>query len=171
MISMRCVRQQMQCLRHTGCRAWMQTFIEQNLLKPTKEMSHRQVVVSASVGLWGGIFPVPPCTMPATLLCVLVYSAGVPKVQRFSVPMTALAVVVNELSLPVDLLMMPCFITLGQRAYQCVSGRALEDLQARPVETLRSFSTAFGLGIMVWASATPLVLGKIRVFGALAGKL
>ena len=120
----------------------------------------------------------PPCTMPATLLCVLVYSAGVPKVQRFSVPMTALAVVVNELSLPVDLLMMPCFITLGQRAYQCVSGRvlppcgeALEDLQARPVETLRSFSTAFGLGIMVWASATPLVLGKIRVFGALAGKL
>lgn len=73
MISMRCVRQQMQCLRHTGkayvklttfdslplmtfsilwgCRAWMQTWIEQNLLKPTKEMSHRQVVVSAGISM------------------------------------------------------------------------------------------------------------------------
>ena len=97
---------------------------EEHLVKPAKEMSQRQVVVSAglpvpqvvrlknltgaeaSVGLWGGVFPVPrspfspgpgeifqgnwaevpPCTMPATLLCVLVYSAGVPKVQRFSVP-------------------------------------------------------------------------------------
>ena len=71
--------------------------------------------------------------MPATLFCVLFYSAGVPKAQRFSVPweprcsqrvhhwqvvdrMTALAVVVNELSLPVDLLMMPCFMTVGQKA-------------------------------------------------------
>lgn len=156
----------------------MQACFEQNVIKPAKEMSQRQVVVSASVGFWGGVFPVPPCTMPATLFCVLVYSAGVPKVQRFSVPMTALAVVINELSLPVDLVMMPCFITLGQRAYQCLSGDtlpscsvALEDLQARPAETLHAFSTAFGLGIMVWALATPVVLGKIRVVGALAGKL
>ena len=128
-----------------------------------------------SVGLWGGIFPeagqhlmlkdlqrsgacahkVPPCTMPATLFCVLFYSAGVPKAQRFSVPcetrcsqrghhwqvldrMTALAVVINELSLPADLLMMPCFITLGQKA-----GLTLEDAWAGGIPVCGRRSAAF----------------------------
>ncbi|CAJ1348089.1 unnamed protein product [Effrenium voratum] len=160
-----------------GCRSGIPAWFDRNLFHPARDMSQRQVAVSACVGLWGGIFPVPPCTMPATLLCIMLYSAGVPKVQRFNVPMATVAVVINELSLPIDLALMPCFITLGQHAWTSFTGKslppcgeALQNLQAKPMETLRTFSTAFGLGIAVWASATPVVLGKIRVLGAIFAK-
>ncbi|CAE7224860.1 unnamed protein product [Symbiodinium microadriaticum] len=174
-MSLQCIRRQMRCLRQEGVRAWCQRHIDIHLIQPAREMTRQQVIVSAGVGFWGGLFPVPPCTMPATLFCITMYSAGVPKMQRFSLPMASVAVIINELSLPADLAMMPCFIMLGQRAYRSITGEdlapcseILKNIQAKPVETLCHFSTSFGLGIAVWTLTTPLVLGKIRVFGALS---
>eukprot|EP00441_Pelagodinium_beii_P013974 CAMPEP_0197671696 /NCGR_PEP_ID=MMETSP1338-20131121/77227_1 /TAXON_ID=43686 ORGANISM="Pelagodinium beii, Strain RCC1491" /NCGR_SAMPLE_ID=MMETSP1338 /ASSEMBLY_ACC=CAM_ASM_000754 /LENGTH=110 /DNA_ID=CAMNT_0043251645 /DNA_START=149 /DNA_END=478 /DNA_ORIENTATION=+ len=108
--------------------------------------------------------------MPATLACIMMYSAGVPRPQRFSLPMTGIAVVINELTLPLDLFMMPAFMKLGQTAYNELTGsdlnlstsELLRDLQEDPVETFRRFSTSFVLGISAWAAITPVVLGQIR---------
>ncbi|CAE8610058.1 unnamed protein product [Polarella glacialis] len=171
------VVRELRAMQRLGLRPWLLEWGKENLVRPARDMTRRQLVVSASVGIWGGIFPIPPCTMPATLFCIMFYSAGVPRLQRFNVPMASVAVVINELMLPLDLLMMPGFMLLGQTAYNkltdseldChVSSQLLEDLQEQPVETFKRFSTGFGLGILVWAAAAPLVLGQIRVLGALS---
>ncbi|CAE7193668.1 unnamed protein product [Symbiodinium pilosum] len=147
-MSWQCIRRQLQCMRQEGVRSWCQRWVDMHLIQPAREMTRQQMIVSAGVGFWGGLFPVPPCTMPATVFCITMYSAGVPKVQRFSLPMASVAVIINELSLPADLAMMPCFIMLGQTAYRSITGESLapcsevlKDLQAWRSNEMSSYTS------------------------------
>uniref|UniRef100_A0A7S2HTH0 DUF2062 domain-containing protein n=1 Tax=Alexandrium andersonii TaxID=327968 RepID=A0A7S2HTH0_9DINO len=165
-------------LRQAGLRSWATSWGRENLVRPVREMTRRQLVVAVSVGAWGGIFPFPLCTMPSTLFSVFAYSAGVPKRFRFNAPMGSIAILVNGLMFPANLTLMPCFIGAGQKAYShfrgeemdgvCFTREVVTELQEKPRETLQRFGAALGLGVAAWAMATPLVLGHIRVLGAVS---
>mmetsp|Transcript_14264 Transcript_14264/g.39372 ORF Transcript_14264/g.39372 Transcript_14264/m.39372 type:complete len:180 (-) Transcript_14264:213-752(-) len=164
-------------IRRLGLLPWGGRWLRENLMQPAREMTRRQLVVAATVGFWGGVFPFPPCTMPATLFCTVFYSAGVPRPQRFNVPMASVSVVINQLMLPLDLLFMPAFIMLGQSIYNrlcdakldfCVSPDLVAELKERPVEAIQRFGPYFGLGVMAWTAVTPFALGQIRMLGACA---
>lgn len=169
---------ELRVLRQVGLRSWARSWGHENLVRPAREMTRRQLIVAVSVGAWGGIFPFPPCTMPSTVLSMLFYSAGVPRRYRFNAPMGSIAMIVNGLMLPVNILLMPCFIAAGQKAYSIWRGEEIDgvhltrevvkELQEKPRETLHRFSASFGLGVAAWAAATPVVLGKIRVLGAVS---
>lgn len=159
-----------------GRRKLWSRFMEQCVV-PARSMSQRQLIVATAVGLWGGIFPCPPCTMPSTMFSMLFYSVGVPAPQRFNVPMGSIAMVVNTCALPLNVLLMPYFMMIGREVYTRSSGaevefeftpQLLQDLREQPVETVKKFGGCLSLGMLVWAAATPLVLGHIRVLGAVS---
>ncbi|CAK0843286.1 unnamed protein product [Prorocentrum cordatum] len=110
------------CRAPAGLVARARAWGAEHLLEPAREMTRRQLVVASAVGVWGGVFPIPPCTSPATLFCIGFFSAGVPRRLRFNVPMASIAIVLNELVLPLDLLLMPQFILAGMWADRALGG-------------------------------------------------
>lgn len=175
-----CVNGFLRGVRHKGLLASVRVWAETKIVQPTCEMTSRQVVVSTLVGLWGGLFPFPPCTAPPTFACIMLYSASVPKTLRFNAPMTGLAVVLNELILPLDIMMFPVFCGVGQQIYgQLVdssildasfSQETLQELKEEPWGTLKRFSGLFGLGVASWSAATIPILGGIRCLGAASSR-
>jgi len=153
---------------------WWRRWIHEHVLEPGRNLSRRQMFVSASIGIWGGMFPFPLCTSPLTALCILMYSLGVPSPQRFSMPMAGIAMVLNQLVLPVNLLFMPGFIMCGRYCYNTVTGEDrelhldkefLHKLGSNPRQTLEEFGFFIGLGAVSWAVMTIPVLVVIRGLG------
>jgi len=175
-------------IRQLGFLSWSHGFVDAKLIQPARQMTCRQVAVAVGVGAWGGVFPVPPCTSPATFGCIMFYSAGVPKAQRFNVPMISIAMVLNELILPLDLLMMPGFICVGQEAYSRLTDPEFlpqervkirrrntervnvmaEEMHDDLTASLQRFGKQFAVGAAAWAVATPAILGSIRCLGAVS---
>mmetsp|Transcript_6544 Transcript_6544/g.11368 ORF Transcript_6544/g.11368 Transcript_6544/m.11368 type:complete len:179 (+) Transcript_6544:116-652(+) len=165
---------------------WIKGRLEQKILQPCREMTVRQTFVAAAVGAWGGLFPIPPTTSPATVASILLYQRGVPAGQRFNAPMWGIAMFLNELITPLCILCTPGFMCLGDLAYTQLQVQSsetdmpseqqskksmtqlMEDLPSEPADLLRYVLKYFGLGCAVWAVATPFVLGNIRILGACA---
>jgi len=102
------------------------------------------------------------------------YSLGVPAPQRFNMPMAGIAMALNELVLPVNLLFIPGFIICGQYCYNTVTGEDrdlhldkefLHELASNPRQNLEEFGFFIGLGAVSWAFMTIPVLGVIRGLG------
>lgn len=162
---------QLTSMRNIGFRHWANALAQKHFVAPAKELELRQVVVSVSVGFWGGLCPIP-CTSAFTAASIMMYSWGAPKHQRFNAPMASIAIVVNELLLPVNLAALPGFVLVGASYYEYITGQeidcritkqVMQDLHEKPKETLERCGFCFGLGCAVWTAMTPLVLGYIRV--------
>mmetsp|Transcript_58848 Transcript_58848/g.137449 ORF Transcript_58848/g.137449 Transcript_58848/m.137449 type:complete len:177 (+) Transcript_58848:125-655(+) len=163
---------------------WIRGLLERKVVQPCREMTVRQTLVAAAVGAWGGLFPIPPTTSPATVASIFLYQKGVPERQKFNAPMWGIAMFVNELITPICILCSPGFMCLGDLAYTRLQVQSsetepselqsksitqiMEDLPSEPADLARYVLKYFGLGCAVWAVATPVVLGNIRLLGACA---
>ncbi len=134
--------------RYDRFKAWFIT----SLLHPITEMEAGQVGNCVSVGLWGGIFPIPG----ATSFIVLVMCWILPV--HFSAAMQTVAVATNVLITPVQWGVFPIFIIYGSYF--------LEDTTCDPVaiishftnpkisfvETIQTSSACIGGGCLVWSA-------------------
>mmetsp|Transcript_24072 Transcript_24072/g.44318 ORF Transcript_24072/g.44318 Transcript_24072/m.44318 type:complete len:189 (-) Transcript_24072:23-589(-) len=163
-------------MRRSGLKKYAQAWAHEHLIVPAKELTYRQLVVSASVGLWGGVSPIFG-TSVWTGAAIFMYSLGVPKRQRFNVPMAGVAMVMNEIALPLNLALLPGFMLSGTFCYNMAANEkidcpidkdAIQVMRDKPREFLGRFGFCYGLGCGMWAALTPLVLGKIRMVGAAA---
>lgn len=141
--------------RLVSLRRWMILHI----LHPVTEMEAGQVGNCVSIGLWGGIFPIPGATTFAVLILCWILPV------HFSAAMQTVAVAMNVLITPVQWAVFPLFIIYGSYF--------LEDATCDPVtiiahftnpkvsflDTLRDSSACIAGGCLVWtALGVPVVI-------------
>ena len=95
------------------------------MITPASELEANEISLSVSIGLWGGVFPVPAVTTFATILLAAIL--------RVSATQKALAFTFNMLATPLQLLSMPSFILMGNYFFQ-------DSATCDPLTLLASFS-------------------------------
>jgi len=124
-------------------------WFHQYVVTPAAELEAHEISLSVSIGLWGGVLPVPALTTVATILLAAIL--------HVSSTQKALAFTFNMLATPLQLLTMPSFIIMGNYLFR--------DSTCDPLTLLATFSdpnvtffTAIGnssaclcAGAVVWA--------------------
>lgn len=141
--------------RYERFRHW----VVEAVVHPITEMEAGQVGNCVSVGLWGGIFPIPG----ATTLAVLVMCWILPV--HFSTAMQSVAVAMNVLITPVQWGVFPVFVIYGSYFLEdtvCDPVSIIEHF-ANPklsfIATLQSSSACIAGGCLVWtAIGVPFII-------------
>ena len=130
---------------------------QEYVITPAKELSSEEISLSVSVGLWGGVFPVPAVTTFITLVLV--------GILQLSVTQKALALTFNMLATPLQILNMPTFILLGSSFFNMSNCEPLtllstfKDPNVGFFSTLMNSSACLSAGVVAWA-----VLGVPMVY-------
>ena len=130
----------------------------------SRRLTLRQLVVTILFGVWGGVFPIP-VTTTAALLVAIWFASFIPGLQ-FNVPMTTLAAAINVAVIPIDLMLLPHFISGGcwtmrqtPEELGCDLGpRFMTDIQEKPLATLQVYLICFSLAVGLWAVLTPFII-------------
>ena len=141
--------------RYERFRVW----VVDAVVHPITEMEAGQVGNCVSVGLWGGIFPIPG----ATTLAVLVMCWILPV--HFSTAMQSVAVAMNVLITPVQWGVFPLFVIYGSYFLEdtvCDPVSIIEHF-ANPkmsfIATLQNSSACIAGGCLVWtAIGVPFII-------------
>ena len=102
-------------------RAWF----SESIVMPVYAMDAGELGKCTSVGIWGGIFPVPAVTTVVTLFLLWVLPA------KFTPAQKALAIAFNLLVAPLQFLVMPVFVIVG--------GMLANGLSCDPVSLMAKF--------------------------------
>lgn len=122
---------------------------QEYVIAPASELEANEVSLSVSIGLWGGVFPVPAVTTFVTMLLVALL--------RVSVTQKALAFTFNMLATPLQLLSMPSFILMGNYLFReatCDPMTLLSTFNDPKVSiftALANSSACLCAGAVVWA--------------------
>lgn len=121
----------------------------QYVVTPAAELEVHEISLSVSIGLWGGVLPVPALTTVATLLMAAIL--------QVSSAQKALAFTFNMLATPLQILTMPSFILMGNYLFRDSTCDPLT-LLATFRDPNTTFFTAIGnssaclcAGVVVWA--------------------
>jgi hypothetical protein len=136
----------------------LRNFFMERIVKPSIAASAHQIGLSVAVGIWGGIFPVPAMATAVTVfLCTIVLF------KFFNSGMTTIAVALNVLLTPIQLVCMPLFMDLPHRILgfpACSVESFMYHMNNRPfMETIRTFGSC-----MIWAVVTWSVLALPLIF-------
>jgi hypothetical protein len=142
---------------------WLQT----HLFSPLYEMTLLEKVVSIFIGFWFGIFPVPGMSTPLLFIGVLCINRYVE--DPLTTAETTVCTAINLLSTPLMLILLPCWITLGQMLFghagSCDVSGLMHDLNSHGIiQTLKDFAQCLLLGVFAWLLYTPFFLSVALIF-------
>jgi hypothetical protein len=143
------------------------SWLVQHVLHPVTEMEAGQVGNCVSIGLWGGIFPIPGATTFAVLLMCWMLPV------HFSAAMQTVAVASNVLITPVQWGVFPVFIMYGSYFLEdtaCDPVTIIEqfaDPKISFVASVRDSSACIAGGCLVWAALGVPVVIVLSTFIAL----
>ncbi len=132
-------------------------WFEEKILEPARTLTQYQFSLSAAVGIWGGIFPIPAMTTVATLIITSVIF-----VREFNPAMTGIALAVNFLLAPMQLLCMPLFLGIPSRIAGLPSCNFINFLEWFKTKKIYQMFSSFGL-CMLWAAITWAVLAPVCI--------
>ena len=119
------------------------------VITPAAELEAKEVSLSVTIGLWGGVFPVPAVTTFVTMLLVALL--------RVSAAQKALAFTFNMLATPLQLLSMPSFILMGNNLFHDATCDPMtllstfNDSEVSLFTALANSSACLCAGAVVWA--------------------
>jgi hypothetical protein len=133
----------------------------EKLLTPARLLTSVQIGLAVAVGFWAGIFPIPALSTFATLgMCTVVMR------RAFSPAMTSLAIAINLIVTPIQLLAMPVFMNLPSKILtlpSCSVGDLLTSIKSQPIlETCSKFGLCMVWAVLSWSLLTPLSIFVIR---------
>jgi hypothetical protein len=119
------------------------------VITPAIDLEAEEFSLSVSIGLWGGVFPVPAVTTFVTMLLVAFL--------RLSVPQKALAFTFNMLATPLQLLSMPSFIIMSNYIFRSATCEPIallsrfNDPEVSLYTAVVNSSACLCAGAVVWA--------------------
>jgi hypothetical protein len=135
----------------------LKKWVNEKLLLPARSLTAFQIGLAVSVGLWGGIFPIPAMSTFSTLaLCTILLSS------LFNAAMTSLAIAVNVIVTPIQIMVMPLFMNLPSLVSSfgpCSVSELITSIQQKPIlETCSTFGVCMTMAVIAWAAlAVPAI--------------
>eukprot|EP00960_Hanusia_phi_P027710 746970-Hanusia_phi.AAC.3 len=137
---------------HPSIMERLRRFARHEVYEPAVKMSMAELGMSLSAGGWGGLFPIPGATTIAVFALLICLRT------RFTVSpvVSALAVAINLLLTPVQIMLIPVFMLPFP---QCSPSSFLSNLNEVPLFTLvAEFGQCLAGSVLVWAAAAPLAM-------------
>lgn len=122
-----------------------------NVILPLQTLSPAEAGPSLALGLYGGVFPIPGCTVFVTICLLYIVPF------EFTTAMKGLVFAVNAIAFPLEILLLPIFVSLGTSFFgnlNCEPELLISKFYAKDayfVNVIEESSSCLGAGVLVWA--------------------